>query len=125
MKKTKRITMIMIALLFWTINVCIAARVVIESDRVYIEDQTGERWDVTQSKELGFVPERFQYGMGKYFFTPLQDEDFGNEKISGFFDTRIIGISIDDNAHAYAVSRLKNHEIANTTIAGKAIVAGY
>lgn len=123
MRKTVRITMIMIVTLFWTASICIAARVMTEGDRVYIVDRTGDRWDVTQARELGFIPQEFQYGIGKNAFTPLQDEDFGDERLSG--DTRIIGISIDDNAHAYAVSRLRHHEIANTTLAGKAIAAGY
>jgi hypothetical protein len=125
MRKITRIAMIMIAALLWTASICIAARVVTEGDRVYIVDRTGDRWDVTQSLELGFIPQEFQYGIGKNAFTPLQDEDFGDEPLSGFFDTRIIGISIDDDAHAYAVNRLRHHEIANTTLADKAIVAGY
>jgi hypothetical protein len=125
MRKTGRITMIMIAALLWTASICIAARVVTEGDRVYIVDRTGVRWDVTQAQELGFIPQKFQYGIGKNAFTPLQDKDFGDERLSGFFDTRVIGISIDDDAHAYAVSRLRHHEIANTTLADKAIVAGY
>ncbi len=101
------------------------AWVITEGDEVYIEDRTGERWDVTQAKELGFIPGRFQHGIGKNAFTPLQDADFSDEKISSFFNTRIIGISIDSSAHAYSVKRLRHHEIANTTIEGRPIVAGY
>ena len=125
MKKIRVITLTFITTLLWTASVCIGAWVVTKGDRVYIEDRTGERWDVTQSQELGFNPHRFQYGIGKDAFTPLGDDDFEKEKVSNFFNQRIIGISIDNNAHAYAVKRLRNHEIANTTIAGKAIVAGY
>lgn len=125
MRKTGRITTIMIATLLWTANICTAAGVVTQNDKVYIEDRTGERWDVTQAQELGFNPRKFQYGIGKDAFSPLQDVDFGDRQLSGFFDTRIIGISMDGDAHAYAVSRLRHHEIANTTLAGKAIAAGY
>lgn len=113
--------MIMIATLIYTVSFCIAARVVTEGDGIYIVDRTGDRWDVTQARELGFIPQKFQYGIGKNAFTPLQDKDFGDEQLTGFFDTRVIGISIDDDAHAYAVSRLRYHEIANTTLADKAI----
>ncbi len=125
MKKTRSITLMMISTLLWTASVCSGAWVVTKGDRVYIEDRTGERWDVTQSQKLGFIPQRFQYGIGKNAFVPLQDKDLGDERPPGFSNTRIIGISIDDNAHAYVVSRLRNHEIANTTIAGRAIVVGY
>ena len=31
-----------------------AARVIHKDDRVYIQDQTGVEWDVTQAKSLGF-----------------------------------------------------------------------
>ena len=125
MKKTNIIVLTLISALLLTASACFAARVVSMGDRVYIEDRTGELWDVTQSRELGFVPSKFQHGIGKNAFTPLQDEDFGDERLSNFFNTRIIGISIDNDAHAYAVSRLSKHEIANTEISGKAIVAGY
>lgn len=101
------------------------AWVVNDGDRVYIKDRTGYRWDVTQAKELGFKPKRFQYGIGKDAFVPLQDEDFDDTKTGRFFDTRVIGISIDGNSHAYAVNRLSRHEIANTTLAGHPITAGY
>jgi hypothetical protein len=79
MRKTGRITMIMIAALLWTASICIAARVVTEGDRVYIADRTGDRWDVTQAQELGFNPQKFRYGIsGQYFnqFLPmLESED--------------------------------------------------
>ena len=101
------------------------AWVINDGDKVYIEDRTGYRWDVTQAKELGFIPQRFQYGIGKDAFVPLQDDDFEDKKTRSFFDTRVIGISIDGNSHAYAVNRLSRHEIANTTLGGKPITAGY
>jgi len=103
----------------------LAARVETSENKTYIVDRTGERWDVTQARKLGFIPQRFQYGIGKNAFTPLQDEDFGNQSPSNFEDARIIGVTTDSDAHAYTVNRLRKHEIANTTIAGKAIAAGY
>lgn len=125
MRNTGKILTIVIASLLWTASICIGARVETQDGKVYIVDRTGERWDVTQARELGFNPQKFQYGIGKNAFTPLQDEDFADKQLSGYSETRIIGISIRDNAHAYAVNRLRQHEIANTTIAGKAIAAGY
>lgn len=116
---------IIISTLFLTAATGFGAWAVKDGDRVYIEDRTGKRWDVTLAKELGFIPQRFQYGIGKDAFVPLQDDDFEDGRISSFFDTRIIGVSIDGNAHAYAVNRLSRHEIANTTLGGHAISAGY
>jgi hypothetical protein len=125
MKTLKISTAIMIATLLLLVNICSAARVVKQGGSVYIQDRTGERWDVTQAQTLGFKPHKFQYGIGKNAFTPLQDEDFNRDRVSSFYNTRVIGVTLDDTAHAYTVDRLKHHETANTTIAGKAIVAGY
>jgi hypothetical protein len=125
MNKKINVLMIMTAIVLLVVDICLAAWVVREGDSVYIEDRTGEQWDVSQAQTLGFEPHRFQYGIGKNAFTPLQDEDFEEDRTSSSFNTRVIGISLDDNAHAYTVDRLKHHETANTTIAGKAIVAGY
>ena len=125
MKKINFSIFIVIAVVLFLVNICLAAWVVREGDRVFIKDRNGERWDVTQAQTMGFKPDRFQYGIGKNAFTPLQDENFEEDRISSFFNTRVIGISLDNHAHAYAVDRLKHHEIANTTLAGKAIVAGY
>ena len=50
-----------------------SASVIRDGKKVYIEDHTGERWDVTQAKSIGFKPERFQYGIGRNAFTPLDD----------------------------------------------------
>lgn len=102
-----------------------AAWVVREDGRVYIEDRTGERWDVTLAEQMGFVPQRFQYGIGKNAFTPLDDGDFTNSRTVSSSDARVIGVVLDGDAHAYTVNRLKRHEIANTTIGDQAIVAGY
>ena len=117
--------MIMTAIVLLVADICFAAWVVREGDRVYIEDRLGERWDVTQAETLGFKPHRFQFGIGKNAFTPLSNEDFDGDGLAPSLNSRVIGISIDDNAHAYTVDRLRHHETANTTIAGKAIVAGY
>jgi hypothetical protein len=125
MEKIIHIAMISIATFLCFLNISFAALVISEGDKIYIEDQRGERWDVTQARTFGFIPQRFQYGIGKNAFSPLQDDDLQDDKIPASSDTRVIGISINDKAHAYTVNRLKYHEIANTTLAGQAIVAGY
>lgn len=125
MRKINYSILIVIAVVLFLVNMCLAAWVEREGDRVFIKDRNGDRWDVTLAQTMGFKPDRFQYGIGKNAFTPLQDEDFEEDRNSSFFNTRVIGISLDNQAHAYAVDRLKHHETANTTIAGKAIVAGY
>ncbi len=103
----------------------IGAWVVREDDRIYIKDRQGEEWDVTEAVKLGFVARKFQYGIGKYAFTPLDDEDFAKNQTELSSHSRIIAIADEGDAHAYAVNRLIHHEIANTNIGGKPIAVGY
>lgn len=125
MNLLKFLPIIILTLILVQANGGYAAWVVRGDGRVYIEDRTGERWDVTEAEQAGFIPNKFQYGIGKNAFTPLADEDFADDHSAVSSRHRIIGVSIEGEAHAYSVNRLRRHEIANTTIAGKPIVAGY
>lgn len=103
-----------------------AAFVSHKDGKIYIKDQTGERWDVTQANSIGFKPERFQYGIGKNVFTPLDDSYLHNDVTSAFYSNpRVIGITDGSEARAYSIPKLKHHEIANTRLGTKPVVAGY
>lgn len=103
-----------------------AAFVIHKDGKIYIKDQTGERWDVTQAKSIGFKPERFQYGIGKNVFTPLDDSYLHNYLTSAFHSNpRVIGITDGSEARAYSIPKLRHHEIANTRLGTKPVVAGY
>ena len=121
----QRINVILTAFVMLFGSLIILGFVTVEKDRVYINDQTGKRWDVTQASSLGFRPEKFQYGIGMNAFTTLDDSHLSDaqDQISG--NHRVIGVNADNEAQAYSVSRLRYHEIANTHIAGKAIATGY
>ena len=95
-----------------------------ERNKTYIVDQTGEKWDVTQAKSIGFDPHWFQYGIGRNAFTTLSDSHLKN-KPSFLRDYRIIGIANESEAQAYSVPKLRRHEIANTTLGSKPIAVGY
>ncbi len=96
-----------------------------ETDKIYIVDQTGERWDVTEAKSIGFDPHRFQYGIGKEAFTPLDESNLSNNTSYVSKGLRVIGVSGGTEAHAYSVPKLRRHEIANTTIDSEPIAVGY
>jgi hypothetical protein len=103
----------------------VAAFVILKGQKVYIEDQDGERWDVTQAKTLGFKPERFQYGIGRNAFTPLDDSSLSDDSSTVIRNPRVIGITDGTEARAYAIPKLRYHEIANTRIGAKPVAAGY
>lgn len=92
---------------------------------VSITDQTGKKWDVTQAASLGFKPEKFQYGIGMNAFTTLNNSHLSGTPGQLEKRQRVIGVQVDDEAHAYSVRRLRYHEIANTQIAGRSIAAGF
>jgi hypothetical protein len=101
------------------------ADVVRDGDKTYIVDRTGERWDVTQARSIGFVPERFDYGLGKQAFTPLDDSYLTDDTAWVYDGLRVIGVTDGTQAKAYSISKLSRHEIANSMIGSEPIAVGY
>lgn len=93
--------------------------------KTYIYDRTGAQWDVTQAVTLGFKPEKFQYGLGKNAFTPLDDSWLIDGDPGLPSDMRVIGIREGDHSRAYSVRRLRRHEISNSTLGEKPVAVGY
>lgn len=102
-----------------------AAPVVRESGKVYIVDQRGEKWDVTQAESLGFDPGGFQYGIGRNAFTPLDDSRARKDDAQTPEWTRVIGVEVEAEKRAYSVPTLWSHEIANSNLGGKPVAVGY
>jgi hypothetical protein len=125
----QKITSVLVLTLFSAISITsmnsMAAIVITKGGQTYIEDQTGERWNVTQAKSIGFEPGKFQYGIGKNTFTTLDDSYLKDEFKSELQNPKVIGVKKGDRAHAYSISKLRNHEIANTKIGGEPIAVGY
>jgi hypothetical protein len=112
-------------LLFWAVDGPAFSHVIKEKDRTFIADRLEERWEVTQAESIGFKPKGFQYGLGRYAFTPLDDSTMSDD-IDGIPQKlRIIGVSEDSEAKAYPISRLMAHEIANSSIGSKPIAVGF
>lgn len=101
------------------------AVVVKDSGRTYIVDQTGERWDVTQAESLGFEADKFQYGIGRYAFKPLDDTGLSDDSSFVSLNERVIGVADGENAQAYSVSKLSRHEVANSMFGEVPIAVGY
>jgi hypothetical protein len=101
------------------------SKVIHDGDSTYIVDRHGERWDVTQARTIGFMPERFQHGIGRNAFTPLDDSSLKDQSPKASKSLRVIGVFDGNEAHAYSVPRLYRHEVANSSIGGKQIAAAY
>ena len=101
------------------------SRVIEEKEKTYIVDRHGERWDITQAVSIGFKPHRFQHGIGRNAFTPLDDSQFSENNDRVRQNERVIGIAERKHANAYSVSKLWRHEVANSHIGEKPIAAAY
>jgi hypothetical protein len=96
-----------------------------EDGKTYIYDRTGDKWDITQAVTLGFRPEKFQYGIGKNTFTPLDDSRLSDSSPDLPGDLRVIGIGKGTDSRAYSVRRLSRHEISNSALGEKPVAVGY
>ena len=101
------------------------SRVIEEKGKTYIVDWHGERWDVTQAVSIGFEPHRFQHGIGRNAFTPLDDSQFSKDNSGVRRNERVIGITEGEHANAYSVSKLWRHEVANSFVGDRPIAAAY
>ena len=101
------------------------SRVIHDGDRTFIVDRHGERWDVTQARSIGFMPDLFRHGIGRNAFTPLDDSNLRDDRRNVSKNTRVIGVSDGKQANAYSVPRLRRHEVANSRIGEKPIAAAY
>ena len=123
-KKWGYISTLVLALLLWGTGAS-AALVEREGGRVWIVDRMGDKWEVTEAEKQGFVPENFQYGIGKDAIVPLGEGAFAGkrERMSGV--KRVIGFAAGDVSKAVSVERLVSHEVLNTEIGGTPVAAAY
>ena len=101
-----------------------ATNVIHKGEEVYIQDRLGVQWNVTQARSIGFKPENFQYGIGKNAFSILDDTHL-KDSIPSYRNPRVIGIEEKGEAQAYAVPKMRRHEVANTRLGGKPVSVGY
>ena len=101
------------------------SRVIEEKGKTYIVDRHGERLDFTHARSIGFEPHRFQHGIGRNAFTPLDDSQFSRDNAGVRRNERVIGITEGEHANAYSVSKLWRHEVANSFIGDRPIAAAY
>ena len=117
--------MIIFTVIFWMGDNRAFSRVIRDGGKTYIVDATGERWDVTQAESIGFVPEGFQFGLGKNALTPLDDTFLSDDIGHVPENLRVLGVEKNSQVQAYSIPRLRGHEIANSEIGSKPIAVGY
>ena len=124
----RKIIILKIILLMLILGIAMSqafSKVIEEKGKTYIVDLHEERWDISQAMTIGFKPHRFEHGIGRDAFTPLDDSHFSKDNAAVKRNLRVIGIAEDDRANAYAISKLWRHEVANSFIGEKPITAAY
>lgn len=71
-----------------------------EGENIYIVDQTGERWNITQAASIGFDPRYFEFGIGRNAFNPLGERDWKTNPADRDSQMRVIGVTGSGDAHA-------------------------
>jgi hypothetical protein len=94
------------------------ANVVEREGKVFIEDQTGKMWDITHAVDkYGFSAGNFQFGLGPFAITPINDPEMLSPGNAGYPDANderlVIGTTINNDTRAYSLNVLSRHEIAN------------
>ena len=89
-----------------------------ENGRVIIVDDTGKEWDVTHAEEVyGLKAENFQFGLGPFAITPIQNPEFLFDGDPGFPGPTesflVIGVDMNGEKRAYPISVLSRHEVTN------------
>jgi len=102
-----------------------AAKIIEDQGRTFLIDQIGERWDITQTVSIGFEPRDFELGIGRNAFRPLSESDWSDRVDHNLSNFRVIGVVDGQQAHAYSVSKLSRHEIANTRLDSEPVAAAY
>jgi hypothetical protein len=100
-----------------------------EDNKIYIMDDTGKQWDVTNAvKKYGMLPDQFQYGLGPYAIRPILNPKFLTPNEPGWPSTGdflVIATRINGDARAYPINIMKSFEIANETFGDTLVAVAY
>ena len=101
-----------------------------EDGKIFIEDQTGKLWDITHAiNKYGFQSGHFQFGLGPFAITPINNPDMLSPGDPGYPDTQdnslVIGTTINNDTRAYSINHLTRHEIVNESFAETHVSVAY
>ena len=99
-------------------------------DRIYIQDVTGKRWDVTDAERIyGMKAEDFQFGIGPNAIRPINFPAMFKPGDPGYptqtDQVVVVGTVINEDARAYSLAQLNSHEVVNEVIGGEDVFVGW
>ena len=123
-KKNVFTASILFSILFLACTVSLAG-VIHQDGKTFIRDRKGEKWDITQAVSIGFDPKGFEFGLGRNAFSPLNDNHLRDATGSIPRELRILGVTGENETKAFAIKKLRGHEIANSRIDDEPIAVAY
>ncbi len=101
-----------------------------DANKIFIVDDTGERWDITHAvNEYGFEVDQFFFGLGKDFIKPYLNPQFflpGDAFYPGPDEGFIsVGYNVGQDVRAYALAVLKNAEVVDDEVGGNRVAVCY
>ena len=125
MKKNTKITSFtLFCVLVVTVSISLAG-VIQRNGETFLRDRRGEKWDISQAVSIGFNPYKFEFGLGRNAFKPLDDSHLRNASNTVPRRLRILGVTGESGSKAFSVKKLGGHEIANSFIDDTPIAAAY
>ncbi|KAA3598744.1 MAG: DUF3179 domain-containing protein [Calditrichaeota bacterium] len=101
-----------------------------ENDKVFIQDRTGKKWDVTSAIEkYEMKADKFQFGLGTDAIPPvinpriLKDGEAGYPSNSD--ESLILGVTMSKDARAYSKNQLSRREVVNERFSTKTVAVAY
>ena len=85
------------------------AGVIKKDGKIFISDRKGEKWDITQAVSIGFKPDKFEFGLGRNAFSPLDDSHFRDATKSIPKKLRVIGVLGENESKAFSINKLTGH----------------
>ncbi len=106
------------------------AQVTTENDLIYITDRTGKRWEVSHAaKNYGMRPERFQFGLGPNAIRPILSPQMISPGEPGYpvadATFLVLATRISQEARAYPISVMSQHEVADEKFGDAHVAVAY
>jgi len=114
MKWKMLIQLSLVCVVLFFLSVLANGGIISEGSKTFLVDRNNEKWDISQAVKNGYDPKKFQYGIGRNAFIPLDDRSLSSNQDKAHAASRVIGVKDKEGGKAFSVDRLRNHEIANS-----------
>ena len=106
------------------------AEVVSEDNRIFIVDQAGKKWDVTDAvRKYRFVAAQFEFGLGPNAIRPIIDPEMLSPGENGYGPgdktEYVIGTTLEGDSSAYPINVLNLHEVVDESFGDVHVAVGW